>query len=99
MTFWFDQLNYVSTTNYVSHAGTELETQLAALDAGWNAVAAQLESATGERKELEAIIDSCQHWFKEVDINLAIDVRNSTTAEILVEHISMVNNFSSNNKS
>lgn len=50
----------------------------------------QLEEATRQRKELEEITEFCQHWFKQADINLAVEIRNSTSPEILVEHIMVV---------
>lgn len=56
----------------------------------------QLELATRQRKELEEISESCQHWFKQVDINLAVEIRNSTSPEILVEHIMLVRSNPSN---
>lgn len=55
-----------------------------------NDMLTQLDSATRQRKELEEISESCQHWFKQVDINLAVEIRNSTSPEILVEHIMLV---------
>ena len=41
---------------------------------------------------MEDIADACHHWFKETDINLAAaaDVRMSTSAEVLVQHIVIV---------
>lgn len=51
---------------------------------------AQLEEATRRRKELEEITEFCQHWFKQADIGLAAEVRNSKSPEILVEHIMLV---------
>ena len=71
-----------------------LDHELAEMNATWTATSAKLESATNERKVLEGIIDFCQHWFKEAEINLASDIRNSTSAEVLVEHISMVSRVS-----
>ena len=58
-----------------------------------NTMLSQLEDATRKRKELEEIIEFCQHWFKQADINLAVEIRNSTTPEILVEHIMVVRKF------
>ena len=55
-----------------------------------NAMLSHLEDATRQRKELEGIIEFCQHWFKQADINLAAEIRNSTSPEILVEHIMVV---------
>ncbi len=52
-----------------------------------------LDDATRKRKELEEITEYCQHWFKQADINLAVEIRNSTTPEILVEHIMVVRNL------
>ena len=58
-----------------------------------NTMLSRLEDATRKRKELEEIIEFCQHWFKQADINLAVEIRNSTTPEILVEHIMVVRKF------
>ena len=51
---------------------------------------AQLEEAIRLRKDLEGITEHCQHWFKQADINLAVEVRQSTSPEILVEHMMVV---------
>ena len=68
-----------------------LDKELTDSNAAWIATATKLEQSTNERKVLEGIIDLCQQWFKEAEINLANDVRNTTSAEILVEHIGMGN--------
>jgi hypothetical protein len=67
-----------------------IDKQLEELLANLSAMLSQLEDATRQRKQLEGIIEFCQHWFKQADINLAVEIRNSTTPEILVEHIMVV---------
>ena len=67
-----------------------IDKQLEELLACLGAMLSQLEDATRQRKQLEEIIEFCQHWFKQADINLAVEIRNSTTPEILVEHIMVV---------
>ena len=71
---------------------SELETQLEELQTSLNETVSTLIKGSQDRKDIEDITDTCQHWFKEADFNLASgDVRTSTTAEILVEHIIVVN--------
>lgn len=67
-----------------------MEGQLEELLASLNAMLSQFDDATRQRKELEGITEFCQHWFKQADINLAVEIRNSTSPEILVEHIMVV---------
>lgn len=67
-----------------------MEGQLEELLASLSAMLSQLDDATRQRKELEGITEFCQHWFKQADINLAVEIRNSTCPEILVEHIMVV---------
>ena len=50
----------------------------------------RLDVAARERKQLEETVEYCQHWFKETDISLDADIRHSTSAEILVEHVAVV---------
>lgn len=67
-----------------------MDKQVEDLMAKVNTKLANLEEATNLRKHLEEVIEFCQYWFKQADINLATEVRNSTSPEILVEHIIVV---------
>lgn len=79
-----------TSKNELQEITQDVEKQLENLMASLNAMLTHLDEATSQRKELEEITEYCQHWFKQADINLAVEIRNSTTPEILVEHIMVV---------
>ena len=70
-----------------------IDKQVEDLLAKVNTALTNLEEATNLRKHLEEVIEYCQYWFKQADINLATEVRNTTSPEILVEHIIVVRGF------
>lgn len=80
----------ISITLFISLSTSATEKQLEELCSKLDETIAQLEEAIRLRKDLEEITEHCQHWFKQADINLAVEIRHSTSPEILVEHIVVV---------